>query len=365
MNEQINTFDAATAEKSLDRIKPLLGTISDKSASRDVEEFWRKASNYIGVLYGMDAALEKGDADEEAMGKLFARETDAILNEGKKLDEAIANKEVISKIKKLFRECLIPIGMKSKIVKHAFLKPSGYAGDFGLIEIIYNNKTLSRGFGYAVDYRFQIDDYAKAVRSRKDRMKEMLAGFLKDSPERTIDILNIACGSCREIKEMYEEYTFDESKKISFSLVDRDQEALDFSKKALENSPSNVEYNFFQHSIYDYTNNPDQFKRIFNGKNLIYTIGLADYISDESLKALITFLYDVLKPGGKLIIAHKDSKNFSPLAADWWCDWTFHLRDEPETTSLVKSSGIKDFSMSIVRENKTNIIFFIIIGKNK
>lgn len=365
MKVQENHFDISIQASMMEKIRPLLLKITGDSDKQLIEDFWQKATRYFGIIYGLDAALERGEIDEESASDVLIMETDIILPEGKKLEDALTNHEAIKKLKALFRECVIPLGIKSKIVKHAFTKPSGYAGDYGLIEIIYNHKTLSGNIGYCIDRRFQMDDYARAVRSRKNKMKDILAGFIKNAPGQSLDILNVACGSCREIKEMFDENTFDGSKKILFTLMDQDRDALDFSIAALKSSPPGAEYQAQCNSVYDYIKNPDTYRENLYGKDLVYTIGLADYIPDSALQSLIVFLYSLLKPGGKLVIAHKDSKNFSPLAADWWCDWTFHLRNEPETINLMKTSGIKDFDISVIRETETNIIFFMTIEKKK
>jgi extracellular factor (EF) 3-hydroxypalmitic acid methyl ester biosynthesis protein len=363
MNTQLSFFESAIQQKTMEKSKPLLSTITNDHDRKAVEDFWEKASLYFGVLFGIDSAIEEGQLDEETASKLVIKETDAILQEGKKLEESIQNSDLIRKIKKLFRECGIPVGMKSDIVKHAFVKPRGYAGDYGLIEMVYNDKIISKGFGYCADKRFLVDDYAHAVRGRKDMMKDILVQFLNDTPLKSVEILNIACGSCREIREMFAENSFDGSKKVVFTLIDQDQDALDFSREALNNSPSGVEYHFLQHSVYNFVKEPERYREILRGKDLVYTIGLADYIPDQTLQTLVLFLFSLVKPRGKLVIAHKDSKNFSPLAPDWWCDWTFHLRNESEMINLVKTSGIADFKLSVRRETKTNIIFFLIIEK--
>jgi extracellular factor (EF) 3-hydroxypalmitic acid methyl ester biosynthesis protein len=361
MKVQEKYFDSVIQTSMMEKIRPLLDTLNDNNARHMVENFWSKASRYFGVLFGINKAIEEGILYEEPASDIVIQETEAILQEGKILEESLNNTEIIKKVKIIFRECGIPVGLKSEIVKHAFLKPRGYAGDYGIIEIVCDNKIISKGFGYCGDKVFINNDYAKAVRSRKDKMKNMLVNFINNEKKLNLDILNIACGSCREIKEMFEENNFDTTNKISFTLVDQDQKALDFSKNVLKISPPNIEYHYLRNSIYDYINNPESFREQLNNIDLIYTIGLADYLPENVLKALTAFLFSLLKPDGKLIIAHKDSKSYSPLAPDWWCDWTFHLRDESEMIELVNTSGIEHFTLRIERETNTNIIFFIII----
>jgi len=346
----------------MEKIKPLLAEISDAGDRRLVEDFWTVAARYIGIFQGVNSAMDEGRTDPEEGCTIVIRETDAMLSEGKKLEDSLGNPALTRKVKKLFRECAIPIGAKSDIVMHAYTKPRGYAGDYGLLEIIYNNQPLSRGFGYCIYRRFQIDDYARAVRSRMKKMKEILSRIINMSAAETFHVLNIACGSCREIREMLEEGMVTRKGNTSFTLVDQDSEALDFARESLSGSPRNITYDFRRNSIYDYIKDPAGYAALA-GRDLVYTIGLADYIPDDALKKLVSFMYGLLRPVGTLILAHKDSKNFNPLAADWWCDWTFHLRDEGETVSLVKDSGIEGYRLSVIRETETNIIFFILLEK--
>ena len=349
----------------MEKIKPLLEEISNAGDRRLIEDFWTGVGRYLGIFHGVKSAIEEGSTDRESGSEIVIQETDAILTEGKKLEESLRNPELIKKIKKLFRESAIPLGVKSEIVMHAFTKPRGYAGDYGLLEIIYNNLPLSSGFGYCIDRRFQVDDYARAVRSRMKKMKEILAGLINGARSETFDVINLACGSCREIREMIDEGTVTRKGRTSFTLVDQDQAALDFARDALAGSPRTMSFDFQRTSIYDYIRDPSRFGGNLGGKDLAYTIGLADYIPDDAFKKLVSFMYGLLRPGGALVIAHKDSRNFSPLAADWWCDWTFHLRDEAEVVGLVRDSGIGDYRLEVARETETNIIFFILIEKKK
>jgi extracellular factor (EF) 3-hydroxypalmitic acid methyl ester biosynthesis protein len=352
-------------EEVMKKIKPLLAEVSSANDRRLIEEFWTVVGQYLGTIHGLQTAVEEGRTDRESGIEIATRETDVMLIEGKKLEDSLRNPLLIKKIKNLFRECAIPIGVKSEIVKHAFTKPRGYAGDFGLLEIIYNNRPISPGFGYCIDRRFQVDDYAKAVRSRMKKMKEILAGRINGATAESFNVLNIASGSCREIREIIDEGMVTRTGRISFTLVDQDQEALDFAREALAGSPPAMSFDLQRASVYDYIKDPARYLGTLGGKDLVYTIGLADYIPDEALKKLVSFMYGLLRPGGALVIAHKDSKNFSPLAADWWCDWTFHLRDEAETVGLVRESGISDYRLHVDREAETNIIFFLIIEKKK
>ena len=56
----------------------------------------------------------------------------------------------------------------------------------------------------------------------------------------------------------------------------------------------NVEYKFLNYNVLDFANNPLYFSKILGGKDLIYSIGLFDYLPDRIIKNLILFFYSLL-----------------------------------------------------------------------
>ena len=346
-----------------DRINSITSTIDDESKKQAVQEFWTNhAVPYFLKLDDIDSAIKTGKIEPADASNDVLVSTNEVLTEGDKLEEYLRDQSLIKQIKNLFRISGAPYGLQSDFVKHAFEKPGGYAGDYEVLEFIYNNKPTSKGFGYCADETFLADDYAKAVRNRKDLMKKILISYLNDNPQ-DAEILNIACGASRDLRELFEENDFNLTGKTTFTLIDKSQDALDFSKSILKNHPAAIEYKFENHSVYDYLKEKEKYFEELKGKDMVYSIGLADYIPADSFKELIKFLFSILKPQGKLIIAHKDSKNYHPLTPDWWADWNFYLRNQDEVVALVEQSGIQQYKLSLQQEDDTNIIFFIIIEK--
>ena len=348
----------------LKRIEPLLETVKSENHKKAIKKFWEEdVVSYLLKVASIDNAIKKGEIDAPTASKDVLIETNKVLKQGDKLEDILNDSEYLKKIKGLFRISGAPYALQSQSVKHALEKPGGYAGDYEMLEFIYNNKPLSEGLGYCADETFLADDYAKAVRNRKDTMKKKLKAFLESDPK-DFNILNIACGASRDLRELFAENTFQLTGKTTFTLIDKSKEALDFSKEQLKDHPSGTEFLFYNHSVYDYLKEPDKYHKLLAGQDVVYSIGLADYIPEDALMKQIGFFYDLLKPGGKLIIAHKDSKNYHPLLPDWWADWTFYLRNIDDVVNLAKSSPIKNYKLNVEQEDNTKIIFFITIEKN-
>jgi extracellular factor (EF) 3-hydroxypalmitic acid methyl ester biosynthesis protein len=345
------------------RIHPLLESVNRDDHKTAIKKFWENdVVDYLTTLASIDNAIKKGEIDAPTASKDVLRETDRVLKEGDRLEQYLNNPELIKKIKGLFRISGAPYGLQSNFVRHALEKPGGYAGDYEVLEFIYNNRPTSEGFGYCADETFLADGYARAVRNRKDTMKKKLKAILSADPV-DFKILNIACGSSRDLRELFAENTFNLTGKTTFTLIDKSKEALDFSREKLKDHPSGTEFVFFNHSVYDYLKEPEKYQKMLSGQDIVYSIGLADYIPEDALMKQIAFFYDLLKPGGRLIIAHKDSKNYHPLTPDWWADWTFYLRNQDEVVNIARKSGITGYELTVEQEDETNIIFFIILEK--
>jgi hypothetical protein len=216
----INTYTSGILEKIEDH------SLKDKILAFLQNDFKR----YVTELAKLNRKIEYNDVSKDEAEKLFFLITNEMMQKAENLEKSVAQRIVIKRVKQSFRELIGSWIYKGVIVKRAFEKPRGYPGDYKTLEEIYNNQPLSDGIGYYSDKYFLENEYAVAVRNRKDKMKEILANFIKYSNNPTINILNLACGSCREIKELFIDDNFFTDKKITFTLVDQDEEVLDFSR---------------------------------------------------------------------------------------------------------------------------------------
>lgn len=344
-------------------IKPIVDNIEDSSIKQKVIEFWTKdCEKYINQIDSLTKNIKKKAISLEDACKKTETITDNILQKGDKLESLLADRIIVKKIKETFRLLCGPWAYKGKIVKRAFEKPRGYPGDYLMLEAIYDNKSVSEDIGYCADMYILNNKYAIAVRNRKDMMKDILIDYISNNFSSDINILNIACGSCREIAETFSS-KFKPNNKVNFSLVDHDEEALVFSKKVLGFIKSEyVNFKFLQHNVLKHLKEEERYINILGKYDLVYTIGLPDYVPDKIFKRLISFWFKLLKPKGSLILAHKDTSIYKPISTDWWADWTFFPRDEKNLLSMISECEINNFDLKVERE-KSNLIMFLTITK--
>lgn len=344
------------------QISGLLNEIKDHEIKEDVLRFFLKdILDYINKMLKLISRISKEEEYSIELEKELERLNNEILLKGYCLEEIIENKIAIKRIKENFRSLIGTWAYKSVIVKRAFEKTRGYPGDYLMLETIYNNKPLSRGIGLYFDKYFLGNPYAVAVRYRKDRLRDIIKREIEQATVKTVSIFNIACGSCREIRELPIEVFRD--KITIFTCLDWDEEALEFSRQVVKDFPKNVKFNFIKKDIIRIVKDTNSLN-LFEKQTVVYSIGLIDYLPDRILKIFMQFFFGLLQKDGKLIITHKNKeKTFSPLPPDWFCDWKFVQRSKDEVLSLFYNCGIKDFSLLTEVDDFNDIFYFTIIKK--
>jgi extracellular factor (EF) 3-hydroxypalmitic acid methyl ester biosynthesis protein len=316
----------------------------------------------IEKLINIDQMIKEGKDDAE-IKTLFTEAQKLSLGKAYELEMALGSDVgLIKQIKQRLRALLGHFIYQSKIYRRALEKPRGYPGDYRIIETAYNNKELSEGIGKYFDWYCLGLPYTVSIRLRKDMMGDMLYKYINESNEENLNILNLASGGCREIREMFNS-PINYKGKANIMCVDQDEEAIEFANQKLsEIDTKNININLTQGNILR-MEDLDLGKE--NSLDMIYSIGIADYLQDKMLDKMFKDCYKLLKTKGQYIIAYKDKERNKPLTFNWYGDWNFIHRNEPEFLALInKSMGKENISIDVVREH-TGVIFFAIITKLK
>ncbi len=301
---------------------------------------------------------------EEVSDKVIMQECrnvlDAFVKAGDKLNSLLDSKAMTKEIKQRSRALLGHFLFQSYNFKRGFEKPRGYPGDYKMLEMVYDDQELSQGIGKFID-RYGLDvPYSVGIRARKDSMKEYLYNFINSSNEEHLNIVNLASGGCRDIREMLK-LPIHYKGRAQIICIDQDEVAINFSRKKLSASDkSNIRINFIQGNILkleslDIAN--------ANSIDLIYSIGIADYLQDRMLTKIFRDCYKLIKPGGRFVVAYKDKDKHKPLALDWYADWCFIPRNEQELINIIyESMGREKVSIEVKRID-SGLIFFAEVTK--
>lgn len=199
-------------------------------------------------------------------------------------------------------------------------------------------------------------EIAVGVRDRISTMRELLRAELisRNKPK----VLDVACGSCREVFELAHEIKASGAK---FTCVDLDPAALDFALDRFafaglsEEHTELIQYNALR--MFDIETAQTE----FGMQDIIYSIGFFDYLPDDFLVKLLSSLYRLLNPGGKLFVAFKDADRYRPQVFHWLVDWDgFLQRTEKDFLKVFQDADIPSRALSMTRVDSGAIVFYSI-----
>lgn len=350
------------AKKALAEIE-----ITGQDQRKAIEDFFKKdVRGYHENLVTMVRETEDGKLDSEEIEKKLAALTDGVLLEGLELEKKLGGDEMAMKsIKRVFREAVGGWFYKSPIVKMAYDKPRGYPGDYLLFDKIYDNRSQSEKgtIGYYCDRYFLQNTYAQAARARKNKMKNILQDQIENSNLPSIRLLNVACGPSREIRELLCDPYLAQRKNIVFTGLDYDEEALKFSQDKFKSLPPNVQVRLIHANVLNISRDPKYYDLI-GKQDIIYILGLTEYLPERIFRKLIQFLFKLLNNKGMLVITYKDQAiEYPSLPPEWFCDWGFIKRTKEDLLKTAEEIGSNQFSLKIEREGTGTIFFFMLTKK--
>lgn len=269
------------------------------------------------------------------------RIVEIVLNNGPHESEYKELDEIINRINTLdegkeFRQLISNVLENDTVFGHTFKKPFGYAGDFLLIEKIYQKYETHDPLFKRWDKFYHSHDATEAVRNRKSffikKVKELVTN------QQQVDILILGCGPATDVYEFFSQT--DQRYNIKFDLVDIDSHAIEY---ASEKNCDFLEYiNFTRANVIKFTTEDNY--------DLIWSAGLFDYLDDQLFVFLLRRFVDNLKENGQIIIG-----NFSPLnptikVMEVMTEWHLNYRDEKHLKLLANHVGIDNERITVEKE---------------
>jgi extracellular factor (EF) 3-hydroxypalmitic acid methyl ester biosynthesis protein len=229
---------------------------------------------------------------------------------------------------------LLPLIRLSQTGERYYAKPRGYAGDYQTVEMIYANVPSGTGrIGPLIDSCMLTMAAARAIRSRRHLIAaEILSSYGTASKE--FHVASLACGPAREVFDVLEKVG--DSSRLHISCLDIDREALAYVEAhCRQQKLADRVHTFHSNLIFLATGRQELH---LAPQDLIYSMNLIDYFSDELATTLINWTYDRLRPGGRVILGNFHPRNPSRVLMDHVLDWHLTHRDEADMNRLLQSS---------------------------
>jgi extracellular factor (EF) 3-hydroxypalmitic acid methyl ester biosynthesis protein len=242
-----------------------------------------------------------------------------------------------------FRKQIWEYILHSKFLTRVNLKPRGYAGDYEMMRMIYDNEYVGGSIFAKLMHKYPLETKsAEAVRNRKVMVPRLIDAAYSEKKERgnnePFRIMSIACGPATEIHGIFSQP--ESFEKFELTLLDQDQEALLAAKSSVHsvemNSGKKIKVDYRAESV-RILSRTTYLSRHPGKFDFIYSMGLFDYLIPQVAGIIFTTLYNLLKPGGQLIIGnfHRDCPDKTFL--EYWCDWVLYYRSKEDMLQLTQS----------------------------
>ncbi len=259
-----------------------------------------------------------------------------------------------------FRKQLWNFLLCSPLMARTNLKPRGYSGDSEIMRMIYLNDYQGEStFSKLLNKHGVEHTAAQSVRNRVALIVQKLLNFQKSPNKFSIDklkILSLGCGPAFEIREILR--SSNDCNKYHFALLDQDPIALSEAARLIQD----IEYKLNTKTDVDYIQGSVRtmiFSKSLEQKwgqfHFIYSMGLFDYLTNPVASAVIKKIYQLLKPGGEMVVGNFHVSNPSKYYMEYWCDWVLYLRTEEEFRDLIGDDS--SANVSVVFENTGSQMF--------
>jgi SAM-dependent methyltransferase len=263
--------------------------------------------------------------------------------------------DLLQETQQRFQHETDPWFRKSWFANHARTKPRGFPGDFEMLAVMYDRTVRSRGFGGYLDFRLLDLTLGHAVPARLRIAREFLIAELS-SRRGDVSILDVACGPCREYLHGL---PHPHDCRVHVTCVDNDREALEYvAANVVPTAPEIAEFKFVRHNALRMISAKANIRH-FGRSDIMYSVGLADYIPDRHLVPMLQAWRESLHPGGVLYVAFKDIDRYDKTPYEWFLDWHFLRRTEADCRRLFHEAGFDPARIEMNRDETGVIMNFV------
>lgn len=273
----------------------------------------------------LSAVVAQGGPRPEDYSQLNAWIDDIAIKRRSGLISAEDTKKVIE----VLGEAMTPVTMQG----FAYHKPHGYAGDFEIIDRIYQRYICPYGALHRWDNFWQNHAAAQAVRHRTAYLISLVFKSITEK-RRPIHVLNLASGPSRDVYECCRLIDG-----VTFDCVEQDIKAIAYAEAICANYSTRIR--FHRANVIRY--HPRQ------QYDLIWSSGLFDYFNNNLFSRVVRRYWKHLSPGGELVVGNFSTDNPSRNYMELF-EWHLFHRNQEELRLLGEEAEIPPEAICVTWE---------------
>jgi extracellular factor (EF) 3-hydroxypalmitic acid methyl ester biosynthesis protein len=239
---------------------------------------------------------------------------------------------------RFYRRHLCKFYHRAPLLRRAYYKPLGYAGDYEMMNMLYRDHAEGDTlFGRVLNVYACQEAAAQANINRISYFDRRIRALIEQNPKGRLRIASIGCGPAHEIKNLLQRHP-ELGERIDIALVDQEERAIQYCERTLAPlaASTGARIHFIGESI----------RRLLTARSLgdalgtrdlIYSAGLFDYLSDRSFEALIRALYGATAEGGHMYIGNVNlDANTTKWSMEYASDWHLIHRTKRQLLDLTR-----------------------------
>lgn len=244
---------------------------------------------------------------------------------------------------------LLKLLVQEPVTNRSFNKPRGYSGDAELIDYLYRLKGPGSHDSYLARelYADILDSsVCQSVRWRAKHLADRI-NELYSKHKRPLNVMSIASGHLRELHYIE---SFDQ--KINrFYAIDQDPKSNEEARRSLPYDQLDIREESIVYLI----------RKKFiplQPLDFVYSAGLLDYLNNKLATRLIASAFELVAPGGFLLVANFANGILEQAYMEAFMDWHLIYRDEDQIKQLiadVPENSIKD--LRLYRDPERNVVY--------
>lgn len=279
---------------------------------------------------------------------------------------ALLPKTLIESAQEYAARELMPLLDACPMHKRAYDKPLGYAGDYKLMLLGQDHELQGESlYGCLLHYTVQNFGLGRAIVHRCHTASRMVSKVVnQNKPTR---IVSLASGPAIELQYFLADHPHLENE-VELILVDQDLEALEIahsslSKKILKRDDGHlIKLSCLHFSIGQIISPSGDSERkliqdVLNGVDLIYSMGLFDYLQRPVALKLMRNIFPLLQDGGRLYIGNLERVSDCSWAMEYAVHWSLIYRTDEDMHDLASRLRMPVDHVDVSRDASGHCLF--------
>ncbi|MDP3955740.1 MAG: hypothetical protein Q8Q18_00635 [bacterium] len=218
------------------------------------------------------------------------------------------------------------------------------------LEVLYGKgyPHLSRSIWEKFAHRIWFNtNNSVAARNRltlvKDELQRASSKYLSSNQD--INLVSIASGSARAVIETMCTIKIPETQNISLTFLDKNPEAIEYSKKLSKKCPSRYRLRWIQDTASRFGEHFDSSELV----NIVEMVGLLDYFDEIQTLKILKVIHNNLEKGGTMIIANINDNQERKFVTNL-VGWPMIYKSAEELIDIAIAAGFDPLNIRSIYE---------------